>query len=477
MKKSKLCFVVIIAAILAVTALLLFVLKRPTESSFEKRQLKECPEFSFSALFSGEYLEDLREYYNDTIPGRETIKRFADILASFKGFSVGDIIIYGPIIDDDTEAPSDTPFEEVTETPTETPTPTVTPEPTPTPTLGPNGETPEPTDTPTPTPTPTYTPTPTPTPTVAPANPGDEDDEIITNKGNGCIVYKKRGLELYGGLKSNADVYISALKKLHEKMPDLKIYNMTVPISSCYYLPKSYEKYANDQISDINYIKNNLPEGVANVDVYSTLAKHTSEDIYLRTDHHWSHLGAYYAMEEFARVAGCDFIDISKYEECVIKNFLGTYYSTYKLSDLAKWPESVYYYKPPVEYYATFYYNDKVVENFSASYEKGSYFFDYIATGYAYSAVGYFDSYECIIKTNAGTGRKLLILRDSFGHAAGSYIMQAFDEIHIVDYRYFNKDIYNYIEDNGITDFLVCVCVYQQTSTESVKNYRRLFGV
>ena len=35
--------------------------------------------------------------------------------------------------------------------------------------------------------------------------------------------------------------------------------------------------------------------GVDTVDVFSALSAHSDENIYYRTDHHWTSLGAYYA--------------------------------------------------------------------------------------------------------------------------------------------------------------------------------------
>ena len=54
--------------------------------------------------------------------------------------------------------------------------------------------------------------------------------------------------------------------------------------------------------------------------------KHVAEPIYLRTDHHWAPLGAYYAAQEFARVAKVPFKPLSNYERRVVRNFVGSMY-------------------------------------------------------------------------------------------------------------------------------------------------------
>ena len=50
-----------------------------------------------------------------------------------------------------------------------------------------------------------------------------------------------------------------------------------------------------------------LNSGIQSVNVVDVMKKHTEENIYLRTDHHWQPLGAYYAARTFAEAAGVPF--------------------------------------------------------------------------------------------------------------------------------------------------------------------------
>ena len=64
------------------------------------------------------------------------------------------------------------------------------------------------------------------------------------------------------------------------------------------------------------------------------------------------------------------------------------------------------------------------------------------------------DSKIVKVETNAGTGRKLVILKDSFGNALPPFLFASFDEIHVVDMRYFTHNMVEYVNENGITDIL-----------------------
>ena len=57
--------------------------------------------------------------------------------------------------------------------------------------------------------------------------------------------------------------------------------------------------------------------------------------------------------------------------------------------------------------------------------------------------------------TKVGNGRKLLVLKESYGNAIIPLLADHFSEIHAIDPRsYSASTIPQYIEENGITDVL-----------------------
>ena len=85
-------------------------------------------------------------------------------------------------------------------------------------------------------------------------------------------------------------------RKLGKKV---NVYLMVIPTSIEFYCPDAAKSRTKSQRATINNIFAHLSDSVKAVDVYTTLGRHASEDIYLRTDHHWSPLGAYYAAKKF----------------------------------------------------------------------------------------------------------------------------------------------------------------------------------
>ena len=62
-------------------------------------------------------------------------------------------------------------------------------------------------------------------------------------------------------------------------------------------------------------------------------------------------------------------------------------------------------------------------------------------------------------------GRKLAILKDSYGNALPGYLFDSFEEVHVLDFRYFPRNIVQYCRDNGITDFLFVNNIFNACST------------
>ncbi len=55
-----------------------------------------------------------------------------------------------------------------------------------------------------------------------------------------------------------------------------------------------------------------------------------------------------------------------------------------------------------------------------------------------------------VVRNPSAPGGKLLLLKDSFANSLVPYLCENFSEIHLVDLRYYNQDIYKYIKQNGI---------------------------
>lgn len=246
--------------------------------------------------------------------------------------------------------------------------------------------------------------------------------------------------------------------------PDVTVWLMPIPTAAAFYSPANSTVTVSDQFSTINLMFGTLRDDVRCVDVHTILGQHADEEIYARTDHHWLPRGAYYAAKRFAMLAGVPFRDISdstSYEEKVIHRFCGTMYMYSRNLNVKNNPEDFVFWMPTQAIYKTTYIKYRFtaahhVTSESEPYEE-RFFMDYPdGSGASYCTFMGGDAKLTHIQTNVGNGRRVLFVKDSFGNALPSFLMYSFEDIHVVDCRYFTKNLTEYVKDNKITDVVLC---------------------
>lgn len=274
-------------------------------------------------------------------------------------------------------------------------------------------------------------------------------------------------LMIYGGGAKSGEGYAEAVNKYKEAFGSaVNIYCMVIPNSTEYYLPDQVKDKSSSMLTTVVNVHEHLVDGVKPVDVYTVLGKHANEPIFLRTDHHWAPLGAYYAAQKFAEVAKVPFRDLSHYDKHVIHNYVGTMYGYSKDIAIKKSPEDFVYYTPKGIGYTTTYIDYTVDKHFNVTHEgkpvQGQFFYKFKdGSSAAYQTFMGDDKRLTKVVTDTKNHRKLLILKDSFGNALPGYLFYSFEEIHVVDGRYFNKNMKKYVADNGITDILLANNVFR----------------
>lgn len=174
----------------------------------------------------------------------------------------------------------------------------------------------------------------------------------------------------------------------------------------------------------------------------------SSDALYYRTDHHWTSAGAYIGYTAWADSLGMDPLAPSDFAiETVSTNFLGTIHSKLNLPIA---PDSIQLYRPASEPEWNVYYDGSSQPAHSL---------------YSMDALNTRDQYRVFLDGNHGwtkienpaqhSDKKLLIIKDSYAHSFAPFAALHFDETHMIDLRYFNGKINQFIEEQGITDILV----------------------
>ncbi len=170
--------------------------------------------------------------------------------------------------------------------------------------------------------------------------------------------------------------------------------------------------------------------------------------LYYRTDHHWTSAGAYVGYTAWASSMGFVPLDLSDFTiETVADDFLGTIHSKLNLPIT---PDSIELYRPLKE------------PDWNVYYDNASQPFHSL---YSMDALNTRDKYRVFLDGNHGwtkienpsntSNRNLLIIKDSYAHSFAPFAALHFDETHMIDLRYFNGKINNFMEEQEITDILV----------------------
>jgi hypothetical protein len=405
-KTSSIINIAVFVLIIIAGGVLSILLPKQKISEVEKRTLTQVPVFTWDTLFHGKYTQKLEDYYADNFPYRENLVAATTTLKENFGYRNNDLMVYHL----NSEKPG-------------------------------AGEVNAPD-------------------TLAGDIIGDDQDSISAENADtmqndaeivkSVMIYKGRAIQIFGGSKASASAYAAMINNYHKVLGhSVKIYCLVIPTPIDFYLPDKYKHVTDAEKKNIAIINSKLDTGIVGVDAYAEVAAHKNEYLYYYTDHHWTGRGAYYAYTGFCKSAGFAPYDLSQFQRKVIHNFLGSLYDLTRDSRLKANIDSVEYFKLPIAT-KTFIYSNKDIK----SCFKSSLFAETARGGNSYSVFLGGDFPLVRVETGIKNGKKLLVIKDSYGNAMAPYFALHYQEVHIVDYRYFNANLVNYIRDKKITDMI-----------------------
>lgn len=271
-----------------------------------------------------------------------------------------------------------------------------------------------------------------------------------------------RGIPLYGIGYEPGRNYARTVNKYKEQLgTNVNVYSMVVPTQVSFYLPEKYSGLSDKELPHIEDINAHL-SGIIPIDAFSALKVHAGEEIYYRTDHHWTQLGAYYAAEKFAETALVPFDDLSKYDKHERSGYIGTLYgSSNNDPEIKNNPETFFWYVPKRSVTTTFYEADGSESYGSSYFINPDNFASTVEWNCTYMGG---DARIAHINTGLNSGRRLMILKDSYADSLAPCLFGSFDDIWVVDMRYCELSAVQFAKDKGITDLLFCSCTFSATA-------------
>lgn len=236
--------------------------------------------------------------------------------------------------------------------------------------------------------------------------------------------------KLVGKAKQNADVHV-----------------MMVPTKSWVLrekLPAFAPHYKEQKFYDA--LQQKLEKEDVLISVEPVLDAHKEEEIYYRTDHHWTTLGAWYAYEQYTKAVGGDLqrAQGKKKFRCISKDFYGT---TYAKINYARQADKIEIYEPADKL--------RVVYNMGEKKTKTLYDVSFLKTADQYSV--FTGGNQAVLEITGGikNGKTLLLIKDSFANSILPFLAEDYEKLVVVDLRQLNVSGDRLLEMFSPTDILI----------------------
>ena len=182
------------------------------------------------------------------------------------------------------------------------------------------------------------------------------------------------------------------------------------------------------------------------ISVEPVLDAHKEEEIYYRTDHHWTTLGAWYAYEQYTKAVGGDLqrAQGKKKFRCISKDFYGT---TYAKINYARQADKIEIYEPADKL--------RVVYNMGEKKTKTLYDVSFLKTADQYSV--FTGGNQAVLEITGGikNGKTLLLIKDSFANSILPFLAEDYDKLVVGDLRQLNVSGDRLLEMFSPTDILI----------------------
>lgn len=235
---------------------------------------------------------------------------------------------------------------------------------------------------------------------------------------------------------------IKAINELARKYRDIKTNVLLIPNKIGLY-EDSFDIYPGIRQEDYyQQVMNQLSSNIRKIDTWQILEKHQDEDIFFKTDHHWSGLGAKYVAEKFLNKSLNDYqphLGNDSFYGSLAKKIayqkVSDNFMIYEKKDFEK------------DAYVVEYPNVKDAE-------VSIYDLDKLQSNDPYST--YFGGNYPVVKIVSANKQKknLLIFKDSFANIFVPYLLPYYHKIIMVDPRYYYDNIDMLIKDENINEIL-----------------------
>ena len=305
---------------------------------------------------------------------------------------------------------------------------------------------------------------------------GDFADDLETYMadhlpGRTFFVGLKAYFDLLTGQQSSKDIYVAEGDRLVEKPviwdqaqveKNMKYINkfsaaLDVPVdllivpSAGFLLEDTvvgiHDAYTDDAI--LQAIYSQAGEKLNTFDLLSVYQQMDADRLYYRTDHHWTSYGAYQAYSAYMQSIGMDYPAVDFFTVERHSGFRGSTYTRSALwltpaEDIELWVGSAL----------------QVENSTTEGIHQGAFYPQRLEEADMYTV--FLDGNQPLVhiynEANAGKGT-ILVVRDSYSNCLGPFLAESYEEVILVDLRYYRKSVSELVATEGVDRVLVLYCI------------------
>lgn len=254
---------------------------------------------------------------------------------------------------------------------------------------------------------------------------------------------------------------LEAVKSIRQKLGD-KLRVLAVPSASLV-LEEKLPDYvsAEREKETFDLLSASLEKGGGYIDLFHLFDSHKMEPVYFKTDHHWTQYGAYLGYVEMMHSYGLKPVELTKFAVDNRENFQGTHYSKFRGGIVDG--ETFTFYQNPKENVEVYYVAENRVEErllFPKNLDTRDKYKVYLDGNYPLMTI---KNHE--IKD----GEKILVLKDSYANAMVPFLVESFQEVHLMDLRYYNMSLQDYMEKEGFDKVILLYGMDSYLDDESLR--------
>lgn len=270
--------------------------------------------------------------------------------------------------------------------------------------------------------------------------------QLLLGRRDNNGVYYGSGRRLYEIAEIDEKIFYSNLAALESLAVKSGLPASILPVPSAALIqPDGLPKHA--AVTDEQEYWRKAQETLASFNLVPSievLMNHSAEYLYYYSDHHWTTLGAYYVYSALMNAWQMEQREITDYRVyTAADHFLGALHSKSAYTFVR--PDRMIIFSPDIE----------VVVDYPDSGKKTDTLFAEARLAGKDKYAVFLDGNHALvtIKSSEGQG-KLLVLKDSFANSLVPLMAGQFEEIHMIDLRYFRGSVPSYIENNDFTEML-----------------------